>query len=348
MELERQSLLIRADANAQMGTGHLMRCLALAQAWQAQDGQAVFITACDSARLLKRLQDEGFQFIHLEETYPNPGEWATTSQVLAAHRGAWVVLDGYHFDPAYQRRIKETGHALLVVDDMAHMDHYHADVILNQNIHADQLVYSCEPDTHLLMGTRYALLRREFWPWRGWEREILEVARRVLVTLGGADPDNQTLKVIQALQRVRVDGLEATVVVGASSPHFQELEAAVHHLPFTTRLIRNASNMPELMTWADIAVSAGGSTCWEIVFLGLPSVLLTLANNQQRIAEGLDKVGVSLNLGWYEEVTENQTAEALSHLVNHHQQRRQMSCNGQTLVDGMGGERVVEVLSESQ
>ena len=332
--------MIRADANTRMGTGHLMRCLALAQAWQVQGGEAVFVTACDSEGLLQRIRGERFQVVELQKTYPDPDKWDATSRVLAAYPEAWVVLDGYHFDPAYQRRVKKTDHPLLVIDDMAHLDHYYADVVLNQNIHALQLEYSCEPYTRLLLGTDYVLLRREFWPWREWEREIPDVARKVLVTLGGGDPDNQTLKVIRALQQVNVDGLEVTVVVGASNPHFEELEFAVRHSLFDIRLVRNVSDMPELMAWADVAVTAGGSTCWEIAFLGLPNILLVLADNQKGIAEKLGKTSVVRNLGWYEGVTSKQMAETLSNLISDRKQRQQMSANGQKLVDCKGGKRV--------
>jgi len=335
-------LLIRADANTQMGTGHLMRCLALAQGWQAQGGRVIFITACESDGLRQRLSDEGFQVIALEHPYPDPADWAMTSKVLAAHPGAWVALDGYHFDPAYQRQIREAGHPLLVIDDMAHLEHYYADVLLNQNIHAGRLDYSCEPYTRLLLGTRYALLRSEFLAWRGWQREIPEVARKVLVTLGGGDPDNQTLKVIRALQQVDVDGLEAVVVVGASNPHYQELEFAIRNsaasLPpqFTIRLVRNVSNMPELMAWADVAVTAGGSTCWEISFMGLPNLVLILADNQRPVARGLQEKGAALSLGWWEQADEPKIAKWLGMLVRNATQRSKMARLGKNLVDGRG------------
>jgi UDP-2,4-diacetamido-2,4,6-trideoxy-beta-L-altropyranose hydrolase len=340
-------LLIRADANARMGTGHLMRCLALAQAWQAQGGEAVFITACSNDGLRQRLFDEGFQVIAVGGLHPNPADWASTSKPLVAHPGAWVVLDGYHFDPSYQLRIKEAGHPLLVIDDMAHLDHYYADVVLNQNIHAGQLDYAREPYTRLLLGTRYVLLRREFWPWRQWQREVSEVARRVLVTLGGADPDNQTRKVIRALQQIDVDGLEAVVVVGASNPHYQELEFAIRNSQFTVRLARNVYNMPELMAWADVAVSAGGSTCWEIAFMGLPNVVLMLAENQREVAEGLDRYGVALNLGWYTGISESSLARVLNDIISDPTRRKATSEKGKQLVDGTGVERVAATLDPS-
>ena len=344
MQFDGKSLLIRADASALIGTGHLMRCLALAQGWKARGGQATFITACESEGLRHRLSGEGFQVIMLERPYPEPADWEVTSEALAAHSDGWVVLDGYHFDSAYQRWIKEAGHRLLVIDDTAHLDHYYADVVLNQNINAERLRYSCEPYTRLLLGTRYVLLRSEFLAWQGWRREIPEVARKVLVTLGGGDPDDQTLKVIRALQQVDVDGLEAVIVVGASNLHFQELQLAIRDSRSANRLVRDATNMPELMAWADVAVSAGGSTCWELAFMGLPTVVLVLAENQQGIAAGLDEAGVAVNLGWHTETSTAQITNALVGLLENRSLRRQASQRGRELVDGLGAKRVVEPL----
>ena len=320
-----------------------MRCLALAQAWQAEGGAVTFITACDSEGLLQRLSSEGFTVVKLDYAYPNPEDWAVTAQVLATYPDAWVVLDGYHFDPAYQRCIKETGHRLLVIDDMAHLDYYHADVILNQNIHAEQLTYPCNPATRLLLGTRYALLRCEFWPWRGWEREIPEVVRKVLVTLGGSDPDNQTLKMVHALQQLSGEDLEVTVVVGGSNPRFGELQSEIHGLP-GFQVLHNVSNMPEWMAWADLAITAGGSTCWELAFMGLPSILLVLAENQRRIAEGLNAAGIALNLGGAKVVTSARLISALCGLTADTTKRAEMAQLGQQMVDGMGSKRVIQLM----
>lgn len=338
------SLLIRADASAQIGAGHLMRCLALAQGWKARGRQATFITACESDGLRQRLSDEGFQVITLKRSYPGLTDWETTSQVLAAQSSAWVVLDGYHFDPAYQRQIKETGHRLLAIDDMAHLDHYYADLVLNQNINAEELRYSCEPYTRLLLGTRYVLLRSEFLAWRGWQREIPQVARKVLVTLGGGDPDNQTLKVIRALCQVAVGSLEAVVVVGGSNPYYEELRSAAQDSQLPIRLETNVVNMSDLMAWADVAIAAGGSTSWELAFMGLPSLLLILADNQRPIAEGLDRLGVAVNLGWHQNLSSAEIAQSLTKLLVAAGVRTEMARRGRELVDGKGGARVSDHL----
>ena len=338
--------LIRADANTHIGAGHVMRCLALAQGWQAHRGQITFITACDSDGLRHRLLNEGLQVITLEHSYPHPHDWEITSQLIGMDADTWVVLDGYHFDSVYQQQVKKLGPWLLVIDDMAHLDHYYADIVLNQNVNAEQLSYSCEPYTHLLLGTQYALLRHEFWSWRAWRREIPKVARKILVTLGGGDAANQTLKVIQALQRIEVDGLEVRVVVGATNPHFQTLQAAADKATFPIQLIQNVIDMPELISWADTAISAGGSTCWELAFLGLPSLLLILAENQRQIAEGLDRYGAALNLGWYAEVDELDLARVLNILILDPVRRGTISEAGQRLVDGVGVSRIISRMHE--
>ncbi|ACA60273.1 Spore coat polysaccharide biosynthesis protein predicted glycosyltransferase-like protein [Candidatus Desulforudis audaxviator MP104C] len=343
-----RTLIIRADANTRIGTGHLMRCLALAQAWKDRGGRVVLITACESEGLLQRLHDEGLIVIKLTQPYPNPVDWKVTSDVLAQHPGAWVVLDGYHFDSEYQRRVKTSGHKLLIIDDMAHLEHYYADVVLNQNLHAEELNYSCESYTRLLLGTRYVLLRREFLKWQGWQRNIPEMARKVLVTLGGSDPDNVTLKVIQALQLVEVDGMEAVVVVGGTNSHYKELQSAVEQLRFYIRLESNVPNMPELMAWSDVAISAGGITVWELAFMGVPIVGLSQAEQEKVLLQGSTNSGISVNLGGHRYIEPRRIAEVLTGLVSNRDQRAAMSRAGRALVDGFGSARVITLEKENQ
>jgi len=337
------ALIVRTDAGAQMGTGHLMRCLALGRTWRDAGGQVIFITACQNQGLLKRLQEEDFSIHPVASIYPHAGDWEDTQRVLAAHPDAWVVLDGYHFDEIYQKQVKDYGHKLLVIDDMAHLKHYYADIVLNQNLHAGQLPYSCEPYTRLLLGTRYVLLSREFLIWKDWKREIQEKVKRILVTMGGSDSNNNTLKVIQALQDMDMP-LEATVVIGASNPHTEALEAAVGQGRLPIRLIRDAGNMPELMAWADVAISSAGTTVWEMAFMGLPALVIVAAENQIDIGQGVEKAGTAQNLGWFADVNKDGISTGLRALLADKERRQEMSRRGRELVDGNGAERVYAAL----
>jgi len=338
-------LLVRADASAQIGTGHLMRCLALAQAWQDAGGRAVFLMATEVPALKSRLHSEGMEVVHLP-VQPGSTDDAVQTADYAQQVGAdWVVVDGYHFGADYQRIIKDSGLRLLFIDDIGHAGHYSADLVLNQNIHAHEGLYpNREPYTRLLLGTRYVLLRREFLKWRGWKREIPEVARKVLVTMGGSDPDNVTLKVIQALQQVDMDGLEAIVVVGGINLHYEALQSAVQNSRFPIRLESNVTDMPELMAWADVAISGGGSTSWELAFMGVPTIAVILASNQRPIAERLDAMGVAVNLGQYEDVSSAKIAQVVMELLTAPTRRAQMSQHGRQLVDGEGTARVLMCL----
>jgi spore coat polysaccharide biosynthesis predicted glycosyltransferase SpsG/L-amino acid N-acyltransferase YncA len=253
-----------------------------------------------------------------------------------------LVLDGYQFGHLYQQAVKDAGLRLLFVDDYGHAARYCADLVLNQNIYAAELLYANrEPDSHLLLGTRYALLRREFWPWRTWQRQVLPDARRVLVTLGGSDPDNVALKAMYGLGLMAVDGLESILVVGGGNPHTSALQQAIRQLALNVRLERSLSDMSAPMLWADVCLAAGGSTCWELALLGLPSVLLVLAANQRANAEGLHAVGAAHSLGWHQDVPAAAIARETERVLRSREIRTAMSRTGQRLVDGYGAQRVV-------
>jgi len=334
-------LVLRADADARIGTGHLMRSLALGQAYQAEGGSVKFVTACKNRRLLKRLREENFKVDELESPYPDPLDWRRTEVQLAEDPDSWLILDGYNFEPRYQLLVKQSDHRLMVIDDLADLPHYYSDIILNQNIRATDLIYPCEPDTKLLLGTKYVILRKEFLSWRDWKRTIPELGRKVLVTMGGGDPDNVTLKVIDALPQVGIEGLEATVLVGETNLHLEELENAVRSSPISIHLEHNVNSMPEKMRWADVAVAAGGTTTWELAFLGTPRLVVALAPNQEPVATALNELGAAINLGTYDSVTSSQIAHALRRLLEGATERQEMSHRARGLIDGEGADRVL-------
>ena len=340
-----KNLVIRGDASSEIGIGHVMRCLALAQAWQDIGGRATFITAMEAPGLRTRLEAEGMRVVQLSAI---AGTWEDAAQTLHHAReigAAWVVVDGYQFSSGYQRAFQDAGLKLLFLDDDGRARHYYADLVLNQSLHGDASLYSQrEPYTRLLLGTRYALLRREFLDWRQWQRVTPAISRRVLVTLGGSDPDNTTLRVIQALQEIDTSDLDVKVVIGPSNPHVKSLKGAMLSAPCSIQILQNVIAMPELMAWADVALSAGGSTCWELAFMGLPFIVMVLAGNQEGIADGLDRKGLAIRLQRPETAA---ITDALAALLPDQKTREGMSVKGRALVDGYGASRVTEVLRKN-
>ncbi len=267
----------------------------------------------------------------------------------------WLVLDGYHFNLDYQRGIRAAGHKLVLIDDYNHLAEYECDILLNQNINATDLDYHTNSEAKRLLGTQYALLRREFKRGTGFQpvqrdsngevgRKFPDIARNILVTLGGADPDNVTLKVIQALNQVDIPDMQVKVVVGSANPHIASLETVLQHSTSNIQLI-NSADMAELMAWADLAISAAGSTCWEFCYLGVPLMTIILAENQVGLAGRLEKNGASKNMGWHNQIDVVGFAEEIYNLLNNEVLRNSLSCHALNLVDGRGSFRVVEIIN---
>jgi len=345
MTSKEQSLLIRADATAEMGTGHVMRCLALAQAWKDAGGEVTFACTEIAPGLAARLQEESIGLQRVSAARGTLTDADRTARIACGMSADWIVLDGYQFGADYQRRIKELGCRLLAIDDYGHAGHYRADYVLNPNGYATADFYeSREPETRLLLGTRFVLLRREFRHWRGWRKPQSSAAGKILVTLGGSDPDHVTLKVVEALRELQSAETEVIVVAGASYSQLDALKAAVETLGPNGQLRVNAADMPELMAWASVAISAAGTTCWELAFMQLPALLLILADNQKRGGEYAARSGFAVNLGMGALATPRAIAATLSSLMEDASARRQMAERGSLAVDGLGGDRIVDLL----
>ena len=323
-----------------------MRCLALAQGWRRRGGDALFAFASSTSALEHRIRSDGLEFVQLESTPGSSDDAAQTIAQARARKITWIVADGYRFDAAWQRQIKEAGLKLLIVDDYGHAKHYSADFVLNQNLGASPALYpNREAHTRLLLGTRYVLLRHEFLKWRDWRRKTEEPVRTILVTLGGSDPDNATLNVLHAVSRLKQ--CEIKVVVGGNNPYRDALQASLPDDTSNVQLIFSATNMPDLMAEADLAIAAGGLTAWELAFMGVPSLLLSLSDNQISNVEHLNATGVSRALGRSDTLTGVQMAAAIEALLNNPEARTEMSRRGRALVDGEGSLRVWLNLNET-
>lgn len=340
------NVIIRTDAGPQIGTGHVMRCLALAQAWQDSGGKATFSVATRFPWFESLLGKEGVEAVRMFAR-PGSSEDAIQTAKLAQKKGSdWVVVDGYHFGAGYQRIIKANGLQLLFLDDIGHAEHYSADIVLNQNMNACEALYkSRETYTKLLLGTQYALLRRDFWKWQGWKREVADVARNILVTLGGSDPENVTLKVIEWLELVEVDELKLNVIIGATNPHSDALQSVALSSRLAIRLEKNVAEMPSRMAWADMAISAGGTTCLELAFMGLPTCTVVIAGNQSLNARTLHDQGVMINMGPPSLIDERRVAQIVGNLIMNKERRRKMSRSASRMVNGLGAKKVVGTIS---
>lgn len=342
-------LLLRADAGPQIGMGHVMRCLALAEPWLQAGSDVTLLTTAPSSALRAHAESLGISLRELSAIPGSPADAAETITLARSLRAAWLVLDGYHFDAAFQRAVKAASLRLLVFDDTGHAAHYSADFILNQNLGATAALYPHhEPTTRLLLGPRFVQLRGEFTRTAAPSStahpcslaSIGEEGRGegasptpcLLVTLGGSDPNNVTAQVLSALQTI--PNLAIAIILGPTNPHADALRAAISHLPSPISIHINPPNLPALMSRADLAICAGGTTAWELSFLGIPILVLVLAENQRNNAEQLAATGAAVH------TSIASLADNLRSLLADVPRRTQMSARARALVDGLGPFRV--------
>jgi UDP-2,4-diacetamido-2,4,6-trideoxy-beta-L-altropyranose hydrolase len=306
-------LFIRTDAGVNIGIGHLMRCIALAQAWKEQGGEVTFIGKYDSDIVKRRLLNEGFKITCLSECYPLPSDIISTLKEISGKKG-WVVLDGYHFSTSYQKSIRYSGFKLLVIDDLNHLPYYDADIILNQNLGAETLEYKCNEGARVLKGNKYVLLRQEFNKYNHFKRPIGQTARNILVTIGGSDNLDVTSKIIRALEKCDKNDVIAKIVIGPANPQKDALIARCS-LSKVFEPVLNPENMAELMEWADIAITGGGTTVWECIFMQLPTLVIIVADNQKEEVKKLELLGAVRSLGLASELKEMDISSSVSLLL---------------------------------
>lgn len=350
----------RVDATSQIGTGHFMRCLTLADALRQRGARIRFVSRGlpNHLRDMLTARDMGFAPLNDAVTAEAPdglahSNWLGASQVqdasgsaeaLADREWDWLIVDHYALDARWESAMRNTAGKIMVIDDIADRQH-DCDVLLDQNYYRDmQTRYEDKVPEHcrLLLGPRYALLREEFRELRPQVKPRAGEVRRILMFFGGVDAKNCTGLAIKALSGLDIKGAEVDVIIGAQHPHRTEIEQACAKRGYACHV--QTSRMAELMAAADLAIGAGGSASWERCCLGVPALLVALAENQIDIAKALDSIGACIYLGT-KEVTDSITLQrAIANLLDTHDQLEVVSQRAFSLVDGMGVEKVCQEL----
>lgn len=318
-----RQVAFRTDASVQIGTGHVMRCLTLAKALRAKGAFCRFFMRELPGHAGGVVASAGFDVTLLRA--PAPGEtndtklshgaWlgvpqsvdaAETGQKLAQSRPDWLVVDHYALDQRWQSAMRGLVGRIMVIDDLADRVH-DADLLLDQNLGRSSADYDglLPAGCIRLIGPRFALLRPEFAAAR--EAALTRRAHRgatlgrqlsILLAMGGIDKDDATGQVLRALQTVALPAdIEVTVVLGGQAPHLARVRELAQGLPFPVSVEVDVADMARLMSASDLAIGASGSTSWERCCLGLPTLLLTLADNQLAGAAALEKAGAAVLLG---------------------------------------------------
>lgn len=333
-------IAICADASSRIGTGHIMRCLTLANALREQRAEISFLCRTLAGNLISYIQQQGYLVHSLADLQPNTAI-ALLRQIPAID---WLIVDHYSLDQAWETQLRPYVKKIMVLDDLARP--HDCDLLLDQNFYANAAMrYQTLVPAHckLLLGGQFALLRPEFVQ----QRQNLRIRNgnvlRILVFFGGSDPTNETAKTLAAIQLLNQPQLHIDVVVGNSNPHKQQIQTTCLQLS-NVNYHCQINNMAELMAQADLAIAAGGSTTWERCCLGLPTLTIAVAENQLETSLELARHGKIVFLGSSEQVTAEMIKSALLTLLTTREWLNFLTTESQKLVDGLGVQRVLQQL----
>lgn len=342
--------------------GHIMRCLTLAEALRDSGKTVEFICRDHVGNMIDHIKNHGFKVHSLPvptefDSKSNLDEYekwlgvrqetdaAETIQVLADAPADLLIIDHYALDQVWEKKLRPFSKKIMVIDDLANRAH-DCDILLDQNYINEQKRYDhlVSPDTIKLFGPKYALLRKDFIG--NHQRTELKdkKLKSIFVFFGGSDSDNLTTTSLKALLQPDLEHLSVDVVIGSTNPHQEELKAIVRNKP-NVQLHIQVENIAELMAKADIALGAGGSTSWERMAIGLPSIVVTISENQIPLTRDLEKDGYLKWLGNVDQVDENIIHHALLDAIQHTFKLDEQSRKGQELVDGMGIKSITKLLT---
>ncbi|MEQ1534303.1 MAG: UDP-2,4-diacetamido-2,4,6-trideoxy-beta-L-altropyranose hydrolase [Burkholderiaceae bacterium] len=364
----KKRVAFRTDASLQIGIGHVMRCLTLADALKARGAECEFISREHPGHMLGVIRQRGHAVTALPAGKPSSAraddsvqqpahaawlccDWSTdarqTGAILASLQPDWLVVDHYALDQRWEEACAPHSRKLLVIDDLADRPH-RCDLLLDQNLgrqpehYAQWVPAYCQ----VLTGPQYALLRPEFAalrPYNLQRRQAQPALRQLLITMGGVDQPNATGQVLQALKTCALPAVcRITVVMGLTAPWLQSVRELAAQMPWPTEVVVNVSDMAQRMADSDLAIGAAGSTSWERCCLGLPTLMVVLANNQRPSAKALQEAQASRLIGGVSEVA-TQLPLAVQALTQDHQLMR-MSTAASAVTDGQGVDKVLQAL----
>lgn len=334
---------IRVDSSLEIGTGHVMRCLTLADKLRKRGITVRFICREHVGHSADLIEENGFEVFLLPYVRINRkirkrtrySNWlgaplkmdvSQTKEILKTGRADLLIIDHYAIDEQWERNFRDVSKKIIVIDDLADRKH-DCDLMIDQNFHEDsKWRYQTLVPSHCkkFLGPSYALLREEFH--EQWKKQKIREGslRRILIFFGGIDQTNETGRAIESFLNLGRDDIQVDVVVGKSNPHIKELQTICQQYD-NLHVYCQISNIAELMAQADLSIGAGGSTTWERCYLSLPSMVWSVAENQVEICKGLGKKKIIKYLGEKEIIETNLITEQLADMISNETERHTMS-----------------------
>ncbi len=326
---------IRADGSADKGIGHIMRCIAIAQEFRDRGIKPIFIIKKNKS-VSNLLSEHDIEYIDIKsiDIY---SEIEEVEKILKTIKFDYFLTDSYWLNNEYLERLKRLSKILISIDDNS-LYQYPSDIIINSNIYAKDLNYKFKNNNCItLLGTKYSMLRKEFQNIN--PIKIKSKVKRILVTMGGTDINNFTPIVLDSLSEIE-DNVTIDVVVGSLFKCSEKLIDMARENK-NINLIFNPTNMKEVMEKCDLAISASGTTAYELGVLGIPTILISQIDNQINIANKASDLGMMINLGKYDEIDSLEIYKIVKKLINDVDMRKRMNEIAISIIDSNGVRNIV-------
>ena len=337
--------LFRCDVSPAIGFGHLRRCLTLAK--ELKECGALVFFACRAADfdLTKELRHVADDWTVLDWSLAPEADAQETIRLYQQRNMEAVIIDHYRVNVAYQERLYRSGVRWLQFDWSARQPLW-ANWVLSASPAAEESAYLAvkqRDETRLLLGPSYALLRREFRQWQPQPR-LHEQVRKILLTFGGGDDKGTVLFCLEAIKSL-APAIERIVLVSGANPRLPEITDWVdRNSKANVTLVVDETEIAMRMAEADLAIIAGGTTTFETAAMGLPSLIMQLADNQAPNASAWARVGAAIYVGPFSSLHADTLERRVTSLINDTGLRKSMSDAGRALVDGLGAQRVARIL----
>ena len=325
--------LIRADGGFNVGMGHIIRCMALYDELIKNNVECIFVSKKDKV-VEGYFKDKKVRYILIEATELD-GEKIKIKNIIKNYNTDVIITDSYNMNGEYLLFLKSLSRYLVSIDDNYLFD-YPSDIVVNPNVYAERKKYNKKASKYLL-GGQYCILRDEFR--ESSHKNIKVKAENILITMGGTDVNNVTPFIIKAIKKIH--GININVIVGKGFENKKLVEESCKNNQ-NINLIYNPKDMRILMESADICISSGGSTLYELASLGVPTLFVIQADNQLRLAEYMEKNQIMVNLGWYYNLKEKAVLDEIINIIDNQGIRLKLSADSKKIINVDGVKNIVQ------
>ena len=339
----KKNLFIRVDASPEIGIGHIMRCLTLAQELKNNFDKIIFLTRKDSGDFTETIMKNEFEVIFIPTN--NDSDIIKNLITTYSENKNFLLIDHYDIDSNFESSLKNIFERIFVIDDLANRKH-DCDLLIDQNYYRDlnqRYEKLIQNGTIALLGPKYAIIRAEFRKINKKAIKKNSQIKKILVSFGGSDPTNECKKALDALCSIGNSKFEIVVVAGIYNHKFEQLKK-LYEKYSNIKIYRHVNDLSRLMLNSDLFIGAGGTTTWERFYMGLPSIVTIISDDQKESIEFLSDMGHIINLGLAKNVTSKiyiQTLQKLNSDLIYN-----MSLHNQKLVDGNGSNRIKKQIIE--